>query len=180
MRNFAPFDALTVDKLNEYKVAHRGLKEGEHSFRFMLGRDFFDSFEATEGTEGEVEVEVAIVKHATFTAITARMEGRVKATCDRCLDEMELPLSGKMEFILKQGGRETGNDDDFIVIAPDDDYIDLSVPLYEMYMLNYPLRAVHPPGECNPEMERVLDEFIVEEKTAIDPRWDELKRLINN
>ena len=81
----------------------------------------------------------------------------------------------------KYGEREEGNDDDFIILAQDDDYLDLSEPLYEVYMLNYPLRVVHPEGECNEEMEHVLEELTMEEENEkIDPRWDELRKLINN
>jgi uncharacterized metal-binding protein YceD (DUF177 family) len=169
-----------VDKLKEYKVAHRGLKEGVHSFRFVLDRAFFDCFEATAGTEGEVVADVKIVKHSSFIEVKARLEGKARATCDRCLEEMEMPLSGEMTFLLKQGGREQGNDDDFIVMSPGEDYIDLSALLYEMFLLNYPARVVHPDGECDPEMESVLKQFIVEERPASDPRWDELKKFINN
>jgi uncharacterized metal-binding protein YceD (DUF177 family) len=169
-----------VDKLKEYKVAHKGLKEGTHSFRFTLDRDFFDRFEATAGTEGEVTVEVEMVKHATFIETRARLRGTVKATCDRCLDEMELPLAGEMTFLLKQGGREEGNDDDFIVLPPGEDHVDLSAPLYELFMLSYPARVAHPGGECDPEMERLLEALDPGDDPADDPRWDELKKLINN
>lgn len=47
-------------------------------------------------------------------------------------------------------------------------------------MLNYPLRVVHPEGECNEEMEQVLEDLAIEENEKIDPRWDELRKLINN
>ncbi|MDR1272982.1 MAG: DUF177 domain-containing protein [Odoribacteraceae bacterium] len=169
-----------MDKLKEYKVAHKGLKEGTHSFRFTLDRDFFNCFEATGGTEGEVTVEVEVMKHSTFIEIRARLEGKVKATCDRCLDEMELPLSGEMTFFLKQGGREEGNDDDFIVLPPGEDHVDLSVPLYELFMLSYPARVTHPDGECDPEMERLIEALDPGDAAASDPRWDELNKLINN
>ncbi|MDR2131038.1 MAG: DUF177 domain-containing protein [Odoribacteraceae bacterium] len=169
-----------MNKLKRYRVAHKGLKEGSHSFRFVLDRDFFDCFKATEGREGELAADVEIVKHGSFIEVKMRLEGLVKATCDRCLDEMELPLSGEMKVLLKQGDQEAGNEDDFIVLPPGEDYIDLGPLLYEMFMLHYPLRVVHPDGGCAPEMESVLGEFVINEKVASDPRWDELKRLINN
>ncbi|MDR1415208.1 MAG: DUF177 domain-containing protein [Odoribacteraceae bacterium] len=169
-----------MDKLKEYKIAYKGLKEGTHTFRFTLDRDFFDCFDATGGMEGNVTVDVELVKHSTFIETRARMEGKVKATCDRCLDEMELPLAGEMTFLIKQGGREEGNDDDYIVLAPGEDHIDLSTPLYELFMLNYPPRVAHPAGECDPEMERLLKELAVDADPENDPRWNDLKKLINN
>ena len=110
------------------------------------------------------------------------MNGSVQAICDRCLEEMDLPIKGEMRLYVKQGGKEDedSGDDDFILLSQDADYLDLSEPLYEMFMLNYPLRVVHPEGECNPEMERALEEYTTDENNKIDPRWDELKKLINN
>lgn len=105
----------------------------------------------------------------------------VKATCDRCLGEVNLPVSGVMNLYVKQNGREEGNEDDYIILSPEDDYLDVSSYLYETYMLNYPMRVVHPEGECDEDMQEVLHEYVIEEDDKpIDPRWNELKKLINN
>lgn len=175
------FTSRIVDRLKEYRIAYRGLGEGKHTFNFILDRSFFDCFEATKGTEGTVEAKVELLKSALLMEVRIQLEGTVKATCDRCLEEMELKLKGELNLYVKQGAREDGNDDDFIVLAPDDDFLDLSSCLYEVYMLNYPIRVVHEPGGCNQEMEKVLDEYVKDESDKpTDPRWDELKKLINN
>ena len=97
------------------------------------------------------------------------------------LGELELPVEGEMELYVKQSEREEGNDDDFIILAAEDDFIDLSSYLYEVYMLNYPMRVVHPEGECDSDMQDMLDNYIVEENDKPNyPRWYELKKLINN
>lgn len=170
-----------MDRLKEYKIAHRGLGEGVHTFEFVMDDVFFDCFDATKGTKGKVNARVNIVKSSLLMEVRMTIEGTVEAICDRCLEEMELPISGELNLYAKYGEREEGNDDDFIILAQDDDYLDLSEPLYEVYMLNYPLRVVHPEGECNEEMEHVLEELTMEEENdKIDPRWDELRKLINN
>lgn len=58
--------------------------------------------------------------------------------------EVNLPVSGVMNLYVKQNGREEGNEDDYIILSPEDDYLDVSSYLYETYMLNYPMRVVHP------------------------------------
>lgn len=174
------FISIIVDRLKEYRVAHRGLEEGIHSFEFILDDEFFDCFSETRETKGRVDARVEIVKSSLLMEVRIKIEGTVKAVCDRCLAEMDLPIRGEMKLFAKYGQREEGNDDDFIVLAPEDDYLDIGQLLYEMYILNYPLRVVHPDGECDKEMEQVLDKLIVEESEKIDPRWDELKKLINN
>lgn len=175
------FTSRIVDRLREYKIAHRSLSEGKHTFDFVLDRVFFDCFEATKGTEGKINVVVEIIKSSLLMEVRMKIDGTVKAVCDRCLGEFDLEVEGILNLYVKQGERETGNEDDFIVLAPDDDFIDLSSYLYETYMLNYPMKVVHPDGGCDQDMENVLDKYIIEEdEKPTDPRWDELKKLINN
>ncbi len=175
------FTSIIVDKLREYKVAFRGLSEGKHSFEYTLDKRFFDCFEATKGTEADIKALVEIIKTSLLMEVRISMEGTVKATCDRCLGAFDLPVKGEMNLYAKQAERGSGNDDDYIVLASDDDYLDLSSYLYETYMLNYPMRVVHKEGECEADMEDVLEKYIVDEDNKpTDPRWDELKKLINN
>ncbi len=181
MLSLRRFTSEIVDRLKEYKIAFRGLGEGKHSFEFLLEQAFFDCFEATKGTQGRVVAEVEIVKSSLLMEVRMKIGGMVKATCDRCLGEMDLPVEGEMSLYVKQSEREEGNEDDYIVIAPEDDYLDLSSYLYEIYMLNYPMRVVHPEGECDEDMQQVLKEYVKQEdEKPIDPRWDELRKLINN
>ena len=113
-----------------------------------MDEGFFDCFEATKGTRGEVKATVLIVKSSLLMEVRITIEGMVKATCDRCLGEVNLPVSGVMNLYVKQNGREEGNEDDYIILSPEDDY---------------------------------LDEYVIEEDDKpIDPRWNELKKLINN
>lgn len=175
------FTSRIVDKLKEYKVAHRSLGEGQHIFHFVLDDVFFNCFEATKGTKGRLEAGVTIIKSSLLMEINMKIEGSVKATCDRCLGIFDLQIKGELNLYVKQGSREADNEDDFIILAPEDDFLDLSSYLYEIYMLNYPIRVVHEEGHCDAEMEKVLDEYITDEKEKpADPRWDELKKLINN
>lgn len=167
--------------MREYKVAFRGLAEGKHQFTFVLDEAFFDCFPATKGTKGNVNAEVWIVKSALLMEVKMKIEGSVTATCDRCLGEMDVPVAGEMNLYVKQGIREAGNDDDFIVLAPDEDFLDLSSYLYEVYMLHFPMKVVHPEGKCDEEMQKVLQQYMVKEgEKPADPRWDDLKKLINN
>lgn len=175
------FTSIIVDKLKEYKVAFRGLGEGRHTFNYTLDESFFDCFEATKGTAGNINVTVVIVKSSLLMEVKIDIQGTVIAVCDRCLGKVEVPIQGEMNLYVKQNVREVGNDDDYVVLAPDDDYLDLSSYIYETYMLHYPLRIVHEEGKCDPEMKKVLERYVTDEgHRPVDPRWDELRKLINN
>lgn len=170
-----------MDRLREYKIAFKGLGEGKHAFGFVLDEVFFDCYEATKGTQGMVNAEVEIKKSALLMEVKIKINGKVKAVCDRCLGEVIVPIEGEMNLYAKQSVREEGNDDDYIVLSPEDDFLDLSSYLYETYMLHFPMRVVHPDGECDEDMQEVLHKYIREEdEKPTDPRWDELRKLINN
>ena len=157
------------------------MAEGKHHFHYVLDNAFFDSFETTKGTEGKLEAEVEILKSNLLMEVKMKFSGTVRACCDRCLEMFDLPLSGEMDLFVKQGTRESGNDDDYIVLAPEEDFLDISTYLYEMYMLHYPMKVVHEEGRCDREMEEMLGKYVRnEEDKPTDPRWDVLKKLINN
>jgi uncharacterized metal-binding protein YceD (DUF177 family) len=53
--------------------------------------------------------------------------------------------------------------------------------------MTIPIRRVHPLDKngkigCNPEMIKKLNELLIDEEKEdnTDPRWDELKKLMNN
>ena len=170
-----------MDRLKEYKIAFRGLKEGKHSFEFVLDSAFFDCFEATKGTQGEIRAVVGIIKSSLLMEVQIEIKGTVNGACDRCLGEIEVPIEGEMNLYVKQSCREEGNDDDYIIVSPEDDFLDMSSYLYETYMLHYPIRVVHPKGECDAEMNEFFQRYVTEEdEKPIDPRWEELRKLINN
>lgn len=181
MLSLRRFTSRIVDRLREYKIAFRGLGEGNHSFEFILDNVFFDCFEATRGTQGKIDAIVEIFKSSLLMEVKIKIAGAVIVACDRCLGKMTLPVEGEMNLFVKQSEREEGNDDDYIVVSPEDDFLDLSSYLYETYMLNYPIRVVHADGECDQDMQKVLDEYVKDEDAKpVDPRWDELRKLINN
>ena len=69
----------------------------------------------------------------------------------------------------------------------------MTIPIFEFASLLLPSRRIHPEGECNEEMLKEIDNYLmvesdnVEEETDndqedpedndIDPRWSQLKNL---
>ncbi len=55
-------------------------------------------------------------------------------------------------------GEEYDEKDDTIIIPESDVDFDLSPMIADTILLSIPLRHVHPEGECNPEMEKIMKE----------------------
>ncbi len=76
-------------------------------------------------------------------------------------------------------GDEYADDGDMVTIPEREGTINVAWNIYELAALQIPLRHVHPEGECK---SLTLDSSLKEEKEEIhetDPRWEELRKIVN-
>jgi uncharacterized metal-binding protein YceD (DUF177 family) len=88
-------------------------------------------------------------------------------------------------LLIKFGKNWDDSDPDIITIPADMHELDIKQYLYEFIHLALPIQRVHSGDEtgtnsCNPDMLDKLSRHIVKNEKENDPRWDELKKLINN
>jgi uncharacterized protein len=168
-----------------YTIPLAGLKEGRHSFQFEINEAFFELFEESEVKEGRLVANVELEKRSTLAELEIRIEGHVRICCDRCLEMFLQPVECDDRLIVKFG-KSVGDDDPDILSLPSDaPELDLMQQFYEFILLALPIRRIHPDDSmgnstCDPEMLKKLKEHITEEEHDNDPRWDELKKLIND
>jgi uncharacterized metal-binding protein YceD (DUF177 family) len=109
---------------------------------------------------------------------------------------MEQPIESDDRLRVKLGV-EYSEEDDIVVVPEEDGYINVAWFIYEFIALSIPMKHVHAPGKCNKDMVNKLskhlrvsaddeeDEFdsIVDtddRPQEIDPRWNELKKILDN
>ena len=107
---------------------------------------------------------------------------------------MEQPIEAE-ECLKVKMGSEFSEIDDIVVVPEEDGYINVAWFIYEFIALSIPMKHTHPSGKCNKEMVGKLhkhlrttvdedsDEFVEEaeaETREIDPRWNELKKILDN
>jgi uncharacterized metal-binding protein YceD (DUF177 family) len=97
------------------------------------------------------------------------------------------PLQCENRLLVKPGKSISDDDPDIISLSSDENELDLRQNFYEYIHLALPIKRVHPDDKngnstCNPEMLKKLKELLVDEEDEkhIDPRWDDLKKLMNN
>lgn len=171
-------------KKSIYKIPFRGLKNGVHEFDFVLGKGFFEAYQEIQDTEGELNAKVILNKSDILLSLKVSIDGSVKAVCDRCLEEFDLPVEGETELFVKFGQEKEELAENLLVVSDKEDSVDMKDLFYELYMLSYPLKVVHPEvngkSTCNEKMLSKLDEYSVDSEDYIDPRWAELRKIINN
>jgi uncharacterized metal-binding protein YceD (DUF177 family) len=113
------------------------------------------------------------------------ISGSVRVSCDRCLEMFSQPVTSENRLLVKFGKSLEDIDPDILSVPIDEHELDLQHQIYEFIMLALPIKRVHPADKkgnstCDPVMLKKLEELIIEEEKNNDPRWDELKKLINN
>ena len=165
-------------------------------YQYQLDNQFFLDLDAPEVQKGRVDVTLKVRKTSGVYQLDFHTEGMVVVVCDRCLDEMEQPIESDDRLRVKLG-LEFSEEDDMVVVPEEDGYINVAWFIYEFIALSIPMKHVHAPGKCNKDMVNKLskhlrvsaddeeDEFdsIVDtddRPQEIDPRWNELKKILDN
>ncbi|CAN5408824.1 hypothetical protein BH09BAC1_BH09BAC1_20720 [soil metagenome] len=181
--------------LREFVIPFIGLKLGETSFEFEIEDKFFTYFEGSEPITGsDVEVEMVLDKRTSMMVLTFYVEGTIKATCDRCLNEIDQELLDEFTVYVKFSQDADGMDDeeDVIFLQPNETHLDVAHLVYEFVILSIPLQKgckVEEIGgpQCNKVVLEKLGYFSKDDTDEnkgddnndddIDQRWSALKKL---
>ena len=173
----------------EFIIPFVGLNPGEHHYDFHIGNEFFEGLEYSEIQKGDIDVKLMLNKQSTMLIFNFELKGKVDVLCDRCGDELHLPIESQQQLIVKLHA-ENFEDNDEIISLPANEYeFDVSHYIYEYIILSLPSRRIHgeaegDESECDPEVISKLEEVAAGEQPEtkkdeddIDPRWAALKEL---
>lgn len=166
-----------------------GLKSGKSSFSWQVGTEFFRQYENSEILIAELEVEAVVEKAGTYLGIDAKMTGRITVACDRCGDDVSLPMNVQIPLSVKFGEppvdeEEVAPEDgrEIVYESKDSQGFDMSQIIYDYACVSLPMRRVHPEGECNPEaLKYLMNEGCgeLEDNTEPDSPFAALKDLLD-
>lgn len=136
----------------------------------------FTSVEGGEIHGGECEVNITLTKGVSIIKLEIDIEGHVDVECDRCLEDVSVPVeySGTLIVKITPTTRDTefvidDKAEDTMLVNPGIDILDLEEYLHDSIILSIPLQRVHEENEdgvsgCNPDM---LSRF-----TTTSDEWD--------
>ncbi len=199
-----------MGKFDAYKIPLKELSVGTHNYEFALDNVFFENIDGPEVQKGKVNVHLIVKKGGQAFEMDFDIKGVVQVPCDRCLDDMDQEIECKNQLIVKFGKDYAEESDKIIVIPEAEGEINLAWFLYEFIALTIPMRHVHPVGKCSKGMVSKLKKHVTTSKDEdgegwdddsvdfvddgeeldvqnqennekeTDPRWDGLKKLIDN
>lgn len=175
---------------------------GTQNFEYVLDNEFFKNIDGQDVPKGKVDVKLSVKRTASVFELNFDISGVVQIPCDRCLDDMDYEVSTHELLYVKFGTEYSEEGENVVVIPEAEGELNIAWFLYEFIALTIPLKHVHPAGKCNKTMSAKLrkhtarsreddlseedsDLFddgddLSEEEVATDPRWDELKKIIDN
>jgi uncharacterized metal-binding protein YceD (DUF177 family) len=191
-----------MGKFDEYNINLREVQSEAVEHNFLLDNNFFAHIDGPEVQKGKVNVKLTVRKTANLYELRFHCEGKVIVPCDRCLDEMDQPIVSDEKLKVKFGEKFSEEGNDVVIVPEADGAINVAWFLYEFIALAIPMKHVHPTGKCNKSMTSSLKKHLVdgsseemedgmieeteenseevEEDKTSDPRWNELKKLIDN
>lgn len=180
---------MTHKKLKEYDISFVGLKQGKHLFEYEIDKAFFDLFDYQEFNDVHQKVAIVFDKKSNLLELSFKNEGTINVNCDITNEPFDLPVQGKLHLVVKFGEEFNDEDEELLVIPNGEHQINVAQYIYEMIVLSVPSKRIHPgveEGIFHPEILEKLDELapreheVIENEAEIDPRWNGLKKLLNN
>ncbi|WP_373727889.1 YceD family protein [Bacteroides heparinolyticus] len=191
-----------MGKFDKYKIDLKGMRADTCKYEFVLDNLFFANIDGPEVQKGKVNVVLLVKRTSRAFELNFQTEGVVWVPCDRCLEDMEQLVNSTDKLLVKFGREYAEEGDNLIVIPEEEGEINVAWFMYEFVALAIPMKHVHAPGKCNKTMTSKLSKhlrttpddeseeaFIPEEETnlmndeeesQIDPRWEELKKILDN
>ena len=171
-----------MDPLVQYTIPVKGLREGIHEYTFQVGKDFFRHFEQSPIKDGNLELDVQFDKRPDMYVLQFDFKGTVRTNCDRCLEEIDMPLVDSQQLLVKFSENEEPEEAEVIFIPRETQLLNVARYAYEFICLAMPLIKTYDCENddnpaCNQEMLKYLENKPAEPDEETNPVWDELKKL---
>jgi uncharacterized metal-binding protein YceD (DUF177 family) len=170
--------------INEFVIPLLGLYNGIHVYEFDIDQEFFRHFEMSKIKEATLQLELTLEKRDSLVTLDFSCEGSFKATCDRCTQEIEIPLDFEERLYIKYGEASDSSDEDIIWLEMHASEIDLTDTVYELIHVHLPIiNRVDCDSEnyvrCDKEALAVIynHEESQEDDDANNDLWQELKKI---
>lgn len=189
-----------MGKFSDFKLQLKSLSQGEHVFDYHIGEQFFVNMENTDVREADLNVKLKVTLVGERYCLDFAITGTVTTLCDRCLDDLVIPIDATYKIMVEFGKDYNDDSDELLVIPDNDPTLNVAYMIYDTVVLAIPIKHVHPMGKCNRQMSALLrkhrasgsnedaelENELIDEMDSMDdsgadaptdPRWDALKSI---
>tara|TARA_B110000444_G_scaffold229719_1_gene236434 strand:- start:313 stop:831 length:519 start_codon:yes stop_codon:yes gene_type:complete len=169
--------------MNDYKIQLGSITNGKNSFSFEIKDSFFDGFTLSDVEYADIVATALFNKDSDKLALKLQIDGKInKILCDICTEEISINIKALANIIITKTDEDLISTDEVLYIKKSDNSIDLKQLIFELIILNLPIKRQHPlskKGEvtCDKKMVSLIEKYTVKKEKLSDPRWDALKDL---
>jgi uncharacterized metal-binding protein YceD (DUF177 family) len=174
-----------MNVLDAYQIPIISLEDKSYRYTFEGNDAFFAAFEQDWVQRGDFHAVVDLAKSATM------IQGHIRLTCDRSLEEFDYPFQVKEKVIYKYSDHSEDLGDNLFLIDRKESRLDLSQDLFDFIALQVPMKKLHPRYISEAEAidgdifiytteKELTEEEIKKQADEVDPRWAALKKLKDN
>ena len=164
---------LRVGMNGNFIIPLNGLTAGENTFFWTAGKEFFDSFENSEILDAQLDIETWVEKSGRYIGVDCYVSGKVVVECDRCLEELAMPVDLDVKLSVKFGDADASDENqdgerEVIFLPVDNTELDMKQIVYDYVCILLPIQRVHEDGGCNPDAMKYLDPQEPSESSEIE------------
>lgn len=146
------------------------LSEGVHTYDLS---DEAKTLGLESNFHGMVGAKVTLEKSMNQLLLTINASVKGVFVCDRCADEFEKEIGTTFNSVYSwEQGEESEEEDDFHILKPEENMIDISESVREYLLIAVPLKLECGRTTCE------IPPLPANEETVTDPRWEQLKKLL--
>ncbi|MCB2205197.1 DUF177 domain-containing protein [bacterium] len=154
-----------------------GLTDGQHQLQYTVDPG---SIELPAEFRTPLSIDVTLDKAEHQIALRISVRSVAHLPCDRCLDEVDVPVETEFLLVFTHDNSGTSSEEDDVREIPvNDPTVDLAEDVRDAAMLCIPMRVICGEDDNGKSLCRnpIPDALRAERQQREDPRWDTLKSL---
>ena len=109
-----------------YNIDLKNLTPGVQEFEYLLENKFFVDIDGDLVQKGKVKVNLTVKRSTMMFEMNFQIDGVVMVPCDRCLDDMEMPIDTHNRLVVKFGKEYAEERYEVVVLREEEGAINLA------------------------------------------------------
>ncbi len=171
-----------MEVLDHFSIPFIGLKVGLHQLKFEVDNLFFAEYENSLVKKGKLTINLDLDKRSHMAVLEFSLKGTVVTDCDRCMEDIVLPIQGNHILHAKYSEEDMEPTDEIIYIHPRLDRLNVAQYIYEYIHLSIPMMKTcesDPNASCNEDILSLFEQEAEDDggEVKTNPMWDALNDL---
>ena len=124
-------------------------------------------------------------KKSTLLELDFSAQGTININCDITDEPFDLPTQAQSHLVVKFGEEYNDDNEELLILPQGEHTLNVAQYIYEILVLSVPAKRVNPNTQSFAQAMETLEALSpkeldeAEDDSQIDPRWNELRKLLN-